>query len=548
MGAAYNAPVPSAAENPPAGRPPGGPPGPGGEGRPPTPVGGPYARYVLLVLTLVYVFNFLDRQILSILAERIKADLQISDAQMGFLYGTAFAVFYALFGIPLGRLADVWDRRLLISLGLAFWSAMTAVSGLTRSFGQLAAARIGVGVGEASASPAAYSLLSDWFPPARRTTVLALYSSGIYLGAGLGLGIGGLVVDAWDTRFGEAAPFGLRGWQVAFFVVGLPGLLLALWVRTLREPVRGQSEGAEARPTAAPLRAFLEELAAVVPPLPLLRLVQIGAGRRAIATNLVAAAGLAAAAFQLTALLGTAVQWIALAVGLYATFSWAQILARRDPPAFRLIFRTPSLAFAVTGFSFLAFTGYGVGFWTTPYFIRVLGASEREVGLLLGATAAASGWLGVTLGGVLADRLRLRHRTGRLRVGVVTAILPLPFALALFTTESLWLAFALNVPVALTTSLWIGPGASTVQDMVLPRMRATASAAYLLVVTFIGLALGPYTIGRLSVAVGDLRTALLLGLFANAAGVLLLLLAFRGLGRDEDTREARARAAGEAGA
>ena len=127
----------------------------------------PYARYVLGVLVVVYVFNFLDRQIISILAERIRRDLAVSDAQLGFLYGTAFAVFFAMFGIPLGRLADTWDRRKLIALGLAAWSAMTALSGFARTFPELAAARIGVGVGEASASPAAYSLLSDWFPAAR---------------------------------------------------------------------------------------------------------------------------------------------------------------------------------------------------------------------------------------------------------------------------------------------------------------------------------------------------------------------------------------------
>jgi len=131
---------------------------------------GRYPRYVLGVLVLVYVFNFLDRQILSILAERIKADLGLSDAQIGFLYGTAFAVFYALFGIPLGRLADVWDRRRLISVGLSFWSLMTAASALARNFTQLTAARFGVGVGEASASPAAYSLLCDYFPVARRAS------------------------------------------------------------------------------------------------------------------------------------------------------------------------------------------------------------------------------------------------------------------------------------------------------------------------------------------------------------------------------------------
>src|SRR5215468_3979201 len=207
-----------------------------------------YARYVLGVLVVVYVFNFLDRQILAILAERIRADLGVSDAELGFLYGTAFAVFFAVFGIPLGRLADVWDRRLLIALGLAVWSAMTVLSGLARSFPELALARIGVGIGEASAAPAAFSLLSDYFPPARRATVLAIYSSGIYIGAGLGLFIGGLIVDRWDAAYpvAAAAPLGLRGWQVAYLAVGVPGLPLALWVSTLREPRRGESELAAA--------------------------------------------------------------------------------------------------------------------------------------------------------------------------------------------------------------------------------------------------------------------------------------------------------------
>ena len=119
-------------------------------------VGGRYAWYVLVVLVIVYVFNFIDRQILSILAEEIKADIGLSDSEIGFLYGTVFAVFYAIFGIPLGRLADVWVRKSLIAIGLAFWSAMTALSGTARSFPVLGAYRIGVGVGEASASPAAY--------------------------------------------------------------------------------------------------------------------------------------------------------------------------------------------------------------------------------------------------------------------------------------------------------------------------------------------------------------------------------------------------------
>jgi MFS family permease len=513
---------------------------------PPAPPGDGQGRYLLAVLVLVYVFNFLDRQIVSILAERIKEDIGASDAQIGFLYGTAFAVFYAVFGIPLGRLADLWDRRRLIAIGLAFWSAMTAVSGLARSFAQLAAARIGVGIGEASATPAAFSMLSDSFPPARRATALAIYSSGIYVGAGLGLFIGGLVVDRWDAAYpGGVAPFGLRGWQVAFMVVGLPGLLLALWVATLREPVRGVQDGIVVPQDPHPFRKFASELRAVVPPFTLLHLWLERAGRAALARNLGAAAALALAAILLTAWLGTPAQWIALAVGVYAAFSWAEELGRRDPPAERLILRTASLRHAVLGFSCLAFTGYGVGFWLAPFLIRVHGASESEVGLILGGSSALAGWVGVTLGGVLADRWRRRHPNGRLFLGLVNALGPIPFGALLFTTDDLRLAYLLSFPLTVLSSLWIGPAASTVQDLVLPRMRGSASAAYLLVVTFIGLAMGPYTIGRMSVALGDLRAALLISLIANLLAAVLILVAGRRLPADEQGLLARARAAGE---
>ena len=215
-------------------------------------VGGRYAKYVLFVLVVVYVFNFIDRQILSILAEDIKADLGLTDAQIGFLYGTAFAVFYAVFGIPLGRLADVWTRKSLISIGLAFWSVMTALSGTARSFGALAAVshRRRRRRGERDARRRS-RCWRDYFPPRLRATALAIYSSGVYIGAGIGIFLGGVIVDGWKRALSRsaAAPFGLAGWQVAFFAVGLPGLLMSLWVWTLREPLRGQSEGL---PRAAP--------------------------------------------------------------------------------------------------------------------------------------------------------------------------------------------------------------------------------------------------------------------------------------------------------
>jgi len=511
-------------------------------------VGGRYANYVLSVLVLVYVFNFLDRQIITVLAEDIKRDLNLTDAEIGFLYGTAFAVFYAIFGIPLGKVADVWDRRLLISVGLSFWSVMTAASGLARSFMHLGAARIGVGVGEASATPAAFSMLSDYFPIERRTTALAIYSSGVYIGSGIGIFLGGWILDLWNGAWPDAtdAPFGLVGWQAAFFIVGLPGLLMSLWVRTLREPVRGASEGIvrEEEPVR-PWTAFWEELRSLLPGSSLLSLRRAGGGTREMLVNAVGLAVIAGTAWALILALGTPAQWIALGIGLYAAFCWAQGLSLRDPAAFSMIFRTRSLVFACVGFSFLAFTGYGVGAFGPPFFMRIHGVSASQVGTVVGLTAAAGGWLGITVGGLLCDRMLPTRRTARIWVGVFTALAPVPFAIWMLTTESVTIAYVMNFVVTVTTSMWVGGAAATVQDLVMPRMRATASATYILVITFVGLALGPYAIGRISVATGDLPLAMMLAFIANGAALAFLLLAMRSLPADEDSRLERARAAGE---
>lgn len=199
---------------------------------PPAPNG--YASYVLGLLFVVYVFNFIDRQILAILLEPIKTELHASDTAMGFLTGIAFALFYTCAGIPIARFADTRSRRTIIAVGLTVWSAMTAASGLVRSFGQLALARVGVGVGEAACVPPAHSLLADYFPAERRSTALAVFSMGIHVGTAFGFLLGGWIAE-------------LFGWRNAFYAVGLPGLALAVIVRlTVREPARGHAEGARA--------------------------------------------------------------------------------------------------------------------------------------------------------------------------------------------------------------------------------------------------------------------------------------------------------------
>ena len=198
-------------------------------GRPPAPETYPpsgYAWYVVGVLTLAYIFSFIDRQILSLMAIPIQQDLGIGDKQMSLLMGASFAVFYTLFGIPLGRLADTRSRRAIISVGIAVWSVMTAGCGLAKTFWQLAIMRMGVGVGEASLSPSAYSLISDYFRPERRSTAMSVYSMGIYIGSGLAFILGGFITLLVAGRESTVLPgFGpVRSWQLVFFVVGLPGL------------------------------------------------------------------------------------------------------------------------------------------------------------------------------------------------------------------------------------------------------------------------------------------------------------------------------------
>ena len=188
------------------------------------------AGYGLFMLTLVYAFNFVDRQILVILQEPIKNDMGLSDAQLGLLSGFSFAVVYVLAGIPIAYWADRTNRRNIIAAALTVWSGMTALSGLAQNYTHLLLARIGVGIGEAGGSPPAHSMISDYYPPERRGTALAIYSTGVHVGVLLGFIIGGFVSQVY-------------GWRVAFMSVGIPGVLFAVvFLLTVKEPRRGRWE------------------------------------------------------------------------------------------------------------------------------------------------------------------------------------------------------------------------------------------------------------------------------------------------------------------
>jgi MFS family permease len=199
-----------------------------------------YAWYVVFVLMACYTLSFIDRQILSLLVAPIKHDLGISDTKIGLLQGMAFALFYTLLGFPLGWIADRYSRRNLIAAGVFFWSLMTAVCSLAKNFSSLFLARMGVGVGEATLGPSAFSLISDYFPKERLGGALSVYAMGIFIGSGLALIVGGTVVGAVQELPAVNLPLigEMASWRLTFLIVGIPGLLIGLLAYTVREPLR----------------------------------------------------------------------------------------------------------------------------------------------------------------------------------------------------------------------------------------------------------------------------------------------------------------------
>ena len=517
------------------------------DGAPAEPKASGYSWYVLTVLVVVYILNFIDRQIVSILAVDIKRDLGLTDADMGFLGGAAFAVFYALFGIPLGRLADNWNRVRLLSVGLALWSTMTALSGFARNQLTLSLARMGVGVGEATASPTAYSLISDYFPKKQRATALAIYSSGLYLGGGVSLFIGAKVVQAWNDAHPGGGPLGLVGWQAAFLVVGIPGLLLALWVASLREPVRGAMDGLPSSSSPRPFADFFADLSTIIPPFTLL-----GAARRgpaALAINVGAAVFVTVFAWIMIKLTGNFPQWSAVALGYYAVFSWASSLRSKDPATFRLIWGTPAFICTTLGYGMVSLAAYALAFWSPPYAETVLKLPKDELAFVLGGSGALSGFLGVIIGGRLADSLRERNPAGRVLVimfGVVAPVVPIWIG---YTTDDALMFYVMNLLAGMFGAAALGAAAATTQDLVLPRMRGTATASFFLGTTLVGLSFGPYMVGQISdlagtvvdgKPVGDLRTGILSLIAVAPIAVALLVYAYRAVPEAKATISQRA--------
>jgi MFS family permease len=406
------------------------------------------------LLFLVYASSFVDRQIMSLLVMPMRVDLGISDTQFSILNGFAFAAFYAVLGIPIGRLVDQFDRRVILSIGITLWSVFTMLCGRASSFSGLFAARIGVGIGEGTVAPGTYSLLADYFPVHRRGAPMGLFGAGVYFGIGLAFIVGGTVVGTLQrvgtVRFGALGEF--RPWQAAFVIVGFPGLLLAAAVLVLFEPRRRP-------PTALHVHDHRK-------PAHLLSFWRDG--------------GIGIVAHHLA---------------------------------------TASLAMAL----------YAVVAWSPEYFRRTFDVSVRTAGIWIGTIICVFGTCGVVGGGLASDRLLRRGvKAARLKTIAAAAAMAAPCLYAFSTAYRAdiatgWLAMSVLLLAVLTACGPLG-----VQELYPSRLRGQGAACFQLVVTLIGLGVGPTAValvsdsgswGTRSLGIALSRTAPVMAL--AAAGIAL---------------------------
>jgi MFS transporter, Spinster family, sphingosine-1-phosphate transporter len=523
------------------------------------------ATYALLLVALANALSLLDRNILAILAPRIKRDLAVGDAEMGLLYGTVFALFYALFSLPLGRLADGWIRTRLLGIAVAFWTVATALAAGAQSFALVAVSRLGVGIGEGAVIPAGTSLLFDHFPKARRGFAMAVVAAAIALGLGASSVLGGVAADWWDTLYvATQAPLGLKGWQFAFLMAALPGLPLAVLLLRLPEPRRGQLDGIEAAPDAHPVRASMGVLLSVTPALHWLALARRGAGASYWRANLLALALIIAAMTVLARLASTVsprpllhfgtlavsphtLQWAVVGFGIFVVFNLLQSLRLSDRATFTVITRSPSLLLCMAIGSLQMMINYGVMGFTPSFLMKRFGLSPAATGVQFGLLSAAIGILGPMIAGPLSDRINARA-PGAGRVYVTL------FALGASPLIAMWV-YSASDPTAfygrfilysVVLTAWYPPLYAILYEQVLPRMRGITSSTYVISYTIFGLGIGPYTVGMLSDANGGNLAAAILEInwVAPAIVVMLVMLSLR-VKRDEEGLIERARRGGE---
>lgn len=395
-----------------------------------------YPWYVVGVLTLANVSSNIDRTILNLLVEPIKRDLHINDTQMSLLMGLSFAMFFATLAIPFGRVADLRSRRAIIGWGIALWSVMTALAGAAKNYWQLFLTRMGVGIGEATLYPAALSLLADYFPKDRLGFALGVYSTGIYLGAGLAVVLGGLIVQLVSIPNQWTLPIvgTIFPWQSVFFIIGLPGLAIALLMRTVREP---QRRGAialrmEHRETPSGVR-HSQTMPGIVDVLAYIR-----AHRRTF--------------FMMCA-----------------------------------------------GYCSFAVFSYSASSWIPSLFIRYYGWQPATFGSIYGLMIMTFGTIGSVSSGWIADRWTRRGvPNAKIRVGIMAAACMIPLAILYPQMPSPELSLLVLLPINVFAGMPYGPAAAAFQEVLPPRMRGLGSALYLFLLNLIGLTCGPTAVALLN--------------------------------------------------
>jgi MFS family permease len=520
--------------------------------------------YALFLVSAAQAMSLLDRQILSILAPAIKADLQIGDAELGLLYGTVFSLFYALFSLPLGRLADGWIRTRLLAICIAAWSFFAGLSAFATGFTMLAISRLGVGIGEGATQPAANSIIFDTFPRERRGTAMAALGIATALGLGLSMTLGGVVAHEWDEAFPDGGPGGFSGWQFAFLVAAAPGLLLAWLIWRMREPERGAMDGIKTPEDPHPFRASAAVLGAVTPGANWFYLWSRKAGARQWTINLVSLAVIAAVCLYMmnalqefsprpdTKLFGLSfnaheLQWFVVGFGAFVILNLFQSLKLTDRPTFNVV-TSPSVLLLIVVAGFQTSINYGVMGFTPSFLGREYGLDLSQTGIRFGLLAAALGLVGPVIAGPLSDWLTVRMG-GRGRVWLTLFSLGVsPFAGIWTYSAGTEMDFYLRFVVySIILTLWLPPLYSLIYDLVLPRMRGITSSLFIIITTMLGLGMGPYFVGIVSDKLqGDLGQAIIAINVVTPAIVVILFVVLLRINRDESQVLDRARAGGEA--
>ncbi len=519
--------------------------------------------YALFLVSSAQAMSLLDRQILSILAPAIRADLRIGDAELGLLYGTVFSLFYALFSLPLGRLVDGWVRTRLLAICIAAWSFFAGLSAFANGFTLLAISRLGVGIGEGATQPAANSIIFDTFPRERRGTAMAALGIATALGLGLSMTLGGLVAHWWDEAYPGGGPGGFSGWQFAFIVAAAPGLLLAWLIWRLREPERGAMDGIRTPADPHPFKASAAVLGAVTPGINWFYLWGRKAGARQWAINLISLAAIAAFCLFMmgalqdysprpdTKLFGLSfnaheLQWFVVGFGAFVILNMFQSLKLTDRPTYNVV-TSPSVLLLIVVAGLQTSINYGVMGFTPSFLGREYGLDLAQTGLRFGLLAAALGLVGPIIAGPLSDWLTARMG-GRGRVWLTIFSLGVsPFAGIWTYSAGSEMDFYLRFTVYSTIlTLWLPPLYSLLYDIVLPRMRGVTSSLFIIITTMLGLGMGPYFVGIVSDKLkGDLGQAIIsINVVTPAIVVILFVILFR-INGDESQVLDRARAGGE---